>query len=172
MAGGEWVSVRSQVDLFRGLLTELRQLICRNRTLVLGELSSHLRAAGFGLVVASQASSQVPPDESAVVRLIARTVFGFNPDEPGSPNAAALASLLLFAIGAIVPLLPWFFTSGGTASASSVALTAMASLVVGGLIGRSGNRSLSRGALRQLFIVSTASAITYGIGLVVGAAIS
>jgi VIT1/CCC1 family predicted Fe2+/Mn2+ transporter len=84
----------------------------------------------------------------------ARTVFAVSPTELGSPLTAATSSFALFAIGALIPLAPWFFTSGAPA------------------VSRSSGNSTIVGATRQLAIVIFASAITFGIGSLFGTAIA
>jgi VIT1/CCC1 family predicted Fe2+/Mn2+ transporter len=172
MAAGEWISVRSQVELFTGLLDELRRLVARNPKLVLDELADHLEEAGFGRSTAQLASTELPLDEDRFLDFAARTIFGVNPQELGSPMTAAVSSLLWFASGAVVPLLPWFFTDGGLAVWLSVGLTGVASLAVGAAVGRSSGRSVAAGALRQLLIVAAASAVTWGVGTVFGTAVA
>ncbi len=172
MAAGEWVSVRSQAELSGGVLTELRRLIGRNPKLVLDELSSQLVEDGFGDETARRASTELPLDEDRFLSFTARTMFGVNPNELGSPFVAAGSSLALFAVGALIPLTPWFFMQGGVAEAWSVMLTASASLVVGGAVSSSSGNSAVRGGARQLAIVVLASAITYGIGSLFGTAVS
>jgi len=171
MAAGEWVSVRSQVELFTGLIDELRRLVSRNPRLILSELSTHLEAAGFGRETAQTASTELPLDEPRFVRFAATTLFGINPDELGSPATAAGTSLAYFAGGALVPLLPWFVTRGVVATWLSIVLTGVASVAVGAVVGRSSGRSVVRGAGRQLAIVAGAAAVTYGIGRLFGTAV-
>ena len=101
----------------------------------------------------------------------ARTVFGIDPEELGSPVTAAVSSLALFSGGALVPLLPWFFMKGTPAVLLSAVLTGVASLVVGAAIARSSGNNVARSAARQFAIVVAASAITYGIGKAFGTAI-
>jgi VIT1/CCC1 family predicted Fe2+/Mn2+ transporter len=172
MAAGEWVSVSSHRELATGLLSELRRLIARNPKLVLGELTTQLVDDGFANDTAAQVSTELPLDEDRFLNFTARTVFGVNPDELGSPLTAATNSLVLFAVGALIPLAPWFFTSGAAAVGTSVVLTAAASLFIGGLVSRSSGNSTFAGASRQLAIVALASAITYGIGALFGTAIA
>ena len=172
MAAGEWVSVGSHAELTSGLLGELRRLIARNPKLVLDELTTQLVADGFATETAKQASTELPLDEDRFLNFTAKTVFGVNPDELGSPVTAATSSFALFSLGALFPLAPWFFTSGAAAVAASILLTAVASLAIGGLVSRSSGNSASRGALRQLAIVVFASAITFGIGKAFGTAIA
>ena len=106
------------------------------------------------------------------VSFSARTVFGFDPDQLGSPTTAAVSSLLLFAVGAVVPLVPWFITSGTPAIVASIIATAAASVAVGGWVSHSSGRSVWQGALRQLAIVVVVAAVTYTIGRVFGTAVA
>ncbi len=172
MAAGEWISVRSQVELLQGVLAELRRLTERNPKLVLDTLANHLTEVGMEPSTASKATTELPLDEKSFFNFTARTVFGLNPDELGSPRTAALSSLGLFAVGAVVPLAPWFVTSGGLATVLSVIFTGLASLIVGAWVGRSSGGSQLRTALRQLLIVIIVAAVTYAIGKVVGTAVN
>jgi len=172
MAAGEWVSVRSQVDLYNGLLDELRQLVARNPRVVLDELASRLEEAGFGRDTARTASTELPLDEPRFFRFASQTMFGIDPHELGSPMTAAMSSPALFAGGALVPLLPWFFTSGSGAVLLSISVTAVASLVVGGIVSRSSGRRPWLGATRQFGIVVVASAVTFGVGRLFGIPVS
>jgi VIT1/CCC1 family predicted Fe2+/Mn2+ transporter len=89
-----------------------------------------------------------------------------------NPMVAALSSLTVFAAGALVPLVAWFFTEGSAGILLSAALTAIASVFVGAWISWSSGRALWQGAVRQLSIVVLASAVTYGIGSLFGTAIA
>ncbi len=172
MAAGEWVSVRSQVEIYEGLLAELRRLVSRNPKLVLGELTDKLVEAGLATDTAQRAATEMPLHEQRFFDFSARLMFGLNPDELGSPATAAASSLGLFAVGAAIPLLPWFVTDGSVAVVASVGATAAASVAVGGWVSRSAERPVARGALRQLVIVIAASAVTYGIGALFGTTIA
>lgn len=172
MAAGEWVSVRSQVDLYSGLIGELRRLVDRDPELILDEVTTRLEQAGFGRATAQLASTELPLDEPRFLRFTAANLFGIDADELGSPMTAAGSSLVLFAIGAFVPLAPWLFSEGTAATVTSVALTAIASVVVGAVVGQLSDRPRSTGALRQLSIVALSSAVTYGIGSVFGATVA
>jgi len=172
MAAGEWVSVRNQVELYTSLLGEVRQLVARNPKLVLDNLSAHLEATGFGRATAQTAAAELSLDEERFLDFTARALFGINTNELGSPLTAATTSLMYFAGGALVPLMPWFFTEGTAAATLSIALTAGASLVFGGVVARLSNRPALLGALRQLVIVVAAAGITYGVGNLFGTTVA
>ena len=139
---------------------------------MLDELTNQLIDDGFATDTARKASTELPLNEDRFLKFTSRTVFGVNPDELGSPFVAAFSSLALFSVGALIPLLPWFFTHGTPAAVLSVALTAVASLLVGGLVSWTAGNSALVGGGRQLLIVVLASAVTYGIGTLFGSAIA
>jgi len=91
-------------------------------------------------------------------------VLGVNPDELGSPSTSALSSMVAFATGALIPLLPWFIAPRATAIAASLALSGLAAIGVGGTLGYLSNGRVVASALRQLLIVALASAVTFVIG--------
>lgn len=172
MAAGEWVSVRAQVELYQGVLAEMRALVTRNPKLVLDTLEERLEEAGMDTSTAQKATTELALDEDLFFSFAARNVFGVNEDELGSPMTAAVSSLVLFAIGAFVPLVPWFFTDGRVGVALTVILTSISAVGVGAYIGRSGGTSMARSSTRQLAIVALAAGITYGIGTLLGITIA
>jgi len=172
MAAGEWVSVRSQVELYSGIVDDLKALVERDPEVVLDELVDDLERAGFGRQTAQAASTELPLDEPRFLSFTARTIFGIDTDELGSPMTAAVSSLALFALGAFVPLLPWFITEGTLATWLSLGGAAVASVAVGFVVARSSGRPVLTGAGRQLLIVTVSAAVTYGIGDLFGTAVA
>lgn len=171
MAAGEWISVRAQVELFDGVLSDLRSLLTTDRRLLESQLAESLGQGGHMGATAKIAAAEIGRNDQYLVDAYARQVMGFNPDELGSPWRAAVSSFVLFMIGALVPLVPWFLTSGMTAIVLSVAMTGAGGLIVGGYISSTSGKSLIGGALRQLAIVALASIVTYGIGYLVGVSV-
>jgi VIT1/CCC1 family predicted Fe2+/Mn2+ transporter len=95
--------------------------------------------------------------------------LGVNPGALGSPVSAALSSFATFAVGALIPLVPWFFGRGGGMAVISVALAAVAAVIVGGALARFTGKGVIFSALRQLGIAAVASGVTFGIGTALGA---
>jgi VIT1/CCC1 family predicted Fe2+/Mn2+ transporter len=98
----------------------------------------------------------------------AREELGIDPDQLGSPQGAAVSSFLSFALGALIPLLPWFFGSGTAAVVASVVLGLAACAVVGALLARFTGRSVLFSAGRQVLIATIAGAVTFFVGNLVG----
>jgi len=120
--------------------------------------------------VARQISAH--PEEALAVHV--REELGVDYEELPSPYTAAGASLATFAVGALIPLLPYLLAphiASGTAMALALGLSGLAAFVGGGLVARLTDRPFFRGALRQLILGALAAGITYLIGSAVGATI-
>ncbi|WP_354638853.1 VIT1/CCC1 transporter family protein [Kitasatospora camelliae] len=171
MAAGEWVSVRSQREVAHGMEDALQRAWTLSPPVVLTRLARRMRERGLDRVTAVRASRGVVSAPRGARETSLRILYGVGAEDAGSPVVVAVSSFLLFALGALVPLLPWFITDGGPAVTASLVVTALASLAVGGLLGRGSGRGALRSALRQLLIVAGASAVTFGLGRLAGGAV-
>ncbi len=100
---------------------------------------------------------------------LAREESGINPEElGGSAWEAAATSFVLFVLGAIVPVLPYFALSGLVAVGASLVLSAIALFVIGAGIALLAGRSVLFSGLRQVGIGLAAAILTYGVGGVIG----
>ena len=168
MAAGEWISVKAQVELFEGVLADLKKMIRKDKLLLEDTLTEHLVSDGYSQKTAKLATKELSSDKGRFFETYAEQVIGVNPDELGSPWVAAVSSLALFTVGALAPLAPWFFVSGNVGMGLSVLFTAIGGLIAGGYVAHSSGRPMLYGSLRQLLIVVFASVITYGVGLIFG----
>ena len=75
-------------------------------------------------------------------------------------------------VGALLPLLPWFFAGGTGALVASVIIGAVAALILGGVIGALTERGVVRTAFRQLAVVAVAAGVTYAVGSLLGVSTS
>ncbi|WP_243225740.1 VIT1/CCC1 family protein [Microbacterium sp. CIAB417] len=173
MGAGEFVSVRSQRELLAS--TEANDDAhdsAADLDIDENELALVYRARGMDETEALARARRIVTAAQAGVRAAAtgpiRTA-GDDHEIVGSDWTAALSSFLLFASGAIVPVLPWIFGLEGTAAiVLALVLVGVALLSTGAMVGiLSGGPPLRR-ALRQLAIGFGAAAITYALGLVFG----
>lgn len=169
MAAGEYVSVASQRDLFRREIeleaNELRTKPDEERK----ELELIYRAKGLDRETAARTAARIMADPDTALDTLAREELGLNPDELGSPVKAAVFSFIAFAIGAFVVVVPYLFAGGMLALGLAVAVSAVAMLVVGGMVGRFSGRGLAHGAIRQLLVGAIAAGVTFAVGSVIGA---
>lgn len=170
MAIGEYVSMTAQAELFQRELDLERREIKRVPEAERRELAHIYRSRGVEPETADELASQMMRDPDLALETHAREELGIDPKALGSPVGAAASSFVAFAIGALVPLLPWFFGGGRSYVAASVILGAVAALAVGGALARFTGRSVVWSASRQLLLSGAAAAITWGIGSAIGVA--
>jgi len=171
MAAGEWISVRAQVELFEGVLKDLKGIIKSDKALLATNLARNFQEHGIDIKTAIHASKDVATDNAKFLSMYSSQVIGLNEDELGSPWVAAGSSALLFTSGSIPPLLPWILHMHGFAGiAVAVILTAVGGLFVGGYTAKSSGKSVVYGAVRQLLIIIFAAAVTFGVGHLFGIA--
>jgi vacuolar iron transporter family protein len=163
MAVGEYVSMRAQVELLEGVLMDEARRLRENPAGARAELEQVIVRAGVSRRTARQAARELARNPAHALATYARSI-GLNPDELGSPWAAAVSSLLTFAGGALVPLVPWFFAGGLRAQLGSLALAGGASLAIGAVLARLGARSWPWPALRQLLVIALAAGATVLVG--------
>lgn len=171
MAAGEWISVRAQVELFAGILKDIRKLAQDDRPLLVEQVTDSLSKSGHRDETADKAAKEIAESDHHLTEVYARQVMGFNPDELGSPWVAAVSSFVLFTLGALAPIGPWFFGGGNVAVWLSIIFTALGGLIVGGYISYSSGKGVVRGAVRQLGIIALASVVTYGVGYLFGVSV-
>ncbi|HEX9410271.1 MAG TPA: VIT1/CCC1 transporter family protein [Actinomycetota bacterium] len=172
MGAGEYVSVRSQRELFeREIRLEAEEIEAMPEEET-NELALIYRAKGIPRAQAEAMASSIMRDPRYALDTKAREELGLNPEELGSPWGVAISSFLSFATGAILPVLPYIFGSGTAAFAAAVGVAAVALFAVGAGVGLITGRSLPRGGVRQLLIGAGAAALTFWIGRLIGVSVS
>lgn len=168
MAAGEWVSITSQNDLIERELSIERRELEHNHAHETEELAALYESHGMTPEQASAAAHAVMQEPDVALGVHAREELGVDPhDLPSALNAAAL-SLVCFLFGALLPLVPWYIGSGGTAAWASLAIGVVTAGAVGGVVARFAERPLPYGIARQVVIVLVACGVTYLIGELVG----
>jgi len=168
MAAGEYVSMRAQQELLERELDVERQAIRQSPDVERHELTAIYERRGVEPSVARELAGEMMRDPELALQTHAREELGINPLQLGSPFLAAGSSFITFALGALLPLLPWLATSGAIAIWASVAVGGVAALAVGVGVGLLTGRPLWKSGLRQFALAALAAGVTFGIGRIVG----
>ncbi len=170
MAIGEWLSVQSARELFSRQVTVEREELLAVPDEEEEELTLIYQAKGLSAEQARLMSkSLVKGDVARAVDTLAREELGIDPDElGGSAWVAAFTSFALFALGAIIPLIPFVFGSGPAEVVASIIVSALALMAVGAAITVVTGASVLRTGGRQVLLGMLAAAITFGLGSLVG----
>ncbi len=172
MAIGEWISVQSARELYqrqvRTEAAEIRSVPDEEQE----ELALIYEAKGLPQHEAEQVAERLMADEQAALDAMVREELGLDPNElGGSPYSAAAASFLLFAVGAIIPLIPYFITNGTAALISAIGCAALGLFTIGTLITLLTGRNALFSGTRQLVFGLTAAGTTFLLGRLIGTAV-
>ena len=169
MAAGEFVSVRSQRELFEHQIAVERDELEKYPDAEAEELALIYQARGVALDEARAFAKRLVADPKHALDVLAREELGLNPDELGSPVGAALFSFGAFTGGALVPLVPFFFGMQlPSAAFSGAALAGVSLFATGAAMSLLSGRGAFMGGLRMLAIGGGAGLLTYFIGSLVG----
>lgn len=173
MALGEWLSVQSSRELYQHQIAQETAELIADPQEEIEELTLIYQARGLEEVQARQLATQFLGDQQTAIATLAREELGINPEElGGSAWEAAITSFVLFATGAILPVIAYFFLSGMTAVVVSVLLSTVGLFVIGAAITLFTGRKVLYSGLRQVFFGLAAAAVTYGIGRLVGVSLA
>jgi len=168
MASGEWVSMSAQRELLERELAVERHEIHHRPEGERRELVGIYEKRGVDPTVARTLADEMMRTPELALETHAREELGIDPGSLGSPLLAAVSSFVTFAVGALLPLVPWFITRGTPAVIASIAVGAVAALGVGAALAVFTRRSVWRSSFRQLLTTALPAAVTYGVGAAVG----
>ena len=170
MAAGEYVSVRTQREMFEYQIGLERDELDQYPDEEAAELALIYAAKGMDPVEARKLADTLMQDPERALDTLAREELGLNPDELGSPWAAALSSFAAFTAGAALPFLP-FLLGHGNALVASITLTAIGLFAVGASMSLFTGRHALLSGVRMLGIGGAAGLATYFIGIWMGVAL-
>ncbi|CAN5797397.1 hypothetical protein BH24CHL6_BH24CHL6_06740 [soil metagenome] len=168
MAAGEYISMQSQRELFEHQIAIEREEMRVMPEEEERELAQIYRAKGVPRVEAERIAARLMQDPDKALDTKVREELGLDPDELGSPWGAAASSFAAFAVGAIVPLLPFLLVSGVPALIGALVASFAALFLVGALVSLVTGRGLLFSGARQVAIGAIAAAITFLIGSLIG----
>ncbi|HEY6722134.1 MAG TPA: VIT1/CCC1 transporter family protein, partial [Burkholderiales bacterium] len=172
MAAGEYVSVRSQREMYEHQIGLEQAELDEYPDEEAEELALIYAARGMSVSDAHDLARRTIADPRLALDTLAREELGLNPEDLGSPWGAALSSFFSFGVGALVPLAPFLFARGNGALIAAVAMTAVALFGIGSMISLFTGRSAVRDGLRMLAIGGGAGAVTYFVGKLLGVSLA
>ena len=173
MALGEWLSVTNARELAQSQMSLEAEEIEHTPEAEEKELALIYQAKGIEKADAQRMANHTMQDKKVALDTLAREELGINPqDLGGNPWSAATTSFVLFAAGALFPVLPFVWLSGMPAIALAVALSALALFTIGIVTSLFNGRSPWFSAARQVIIGCAAAAVTYGAGALLGVSLS
>jgi len=168
MAAGEYISMQSQRELFERQIALERAEMEAMPEEEEAELAASYRSKGFTGEEAATIAHRIFQDPDTALDMLVREELGLDPDELGSPWGAAGGSFVAFAIGAVIPVIPFVFGGGTAVLLVSLGLSLVALFVVGAGVSLLTGRGLIFSGFRQLGIGLAAALVTFAIGSIIG----
>lgn len=169
MALGEWISVKSSQELHENQMQLEMDELETNPEGEQKELALIYMAKGIPEDQANEMAAEIMLDKNHAHQILVKEELGINEEElKGSAMEAAIYSFILFAIGAVIPVIPFMFTSGTTAIVISVISSAAGLFLIGAAITLFTGKSIWFSGFRQVIFGLIAAAITFGIGKLIG----
>ena len=169
MAAGEYTSVASQSEAAALEIDKERHEIVRNPAGETEELAQMYVDKGIDEDLALEVARQVHRDVDNAVAVHAREELGVDPDELASPKLAAVSSFISFAVGALLPVLPYLL--GANTLLPGLVFTLIALFACGAVVTQVTNRTWLYGGMRTMLVGGAAAALTYAVGVAVGASL-
>jgi VIT1/CCC1 family predicted Fe2+/Mn2+ transporter len=170
MAAGEYVSMRAQRELFERQIEMERSELESAPEEERAELELIYRAKGLPPEEAAAMARRLMETPEVALDTLVREELGLDPAALGSPWGAALGSFAAFALGALAPVVPFFFSASADLPfvVASAALSGLALFAVGAALSLFTGRNPLLSGGRQLVIGAGAAALTFGLGAAVG----
>jgi VIT1/CCC1 family predicted Fe2+/Mn2+ transporter len=169
MALGEWISVRSSSEMFERQVEIERVELAENPEEEEEELTLIYQAKGLSEESARDAAKRILANHETALETLTREELGMSAGEAGDPWVAAGTSMLMFSVGAVLPLIPWLFTGGPLAIALSAAFSGVGLFLVGSAITLYTGRSVLFSGTRMLTFGLGAAVLTFFVGRLIGA---
>jgi vacuolar iron transporter family protein len=169
MALGEFTSVTTANEQVESEVRVERRSFSMYPDEERAELVETLTEMGMSVETATTAADEIHRDETRALNFHLVQELGVNPNEKPSPWVAAGSSFAMFAIGAVIPLIPYLL--GHASLWLGLACGGVGLLVVGGVAAHFTKKAPWVGSLRQLAFGGIAIAVTYVVGHLIGAAV-
>lgn len=171
MAVGEYTSVASQRDLLMRQIELERREIAEAPEEETAELALIFEQKGLPAEQAGRAAAEIMKNPEHGLDTLVREELGLDPDDLGAPATAAASSFIMFAIGALVPLVPFLIVAGMAAVFASAGAAIVVLGGVGALIGILSGTSPVKSAGRMVLLAGLAAAVTFGLGRLFGSVV-
>lgn len=169
MGLGEWLSVTSSRELYKRQISTEAMEIESNPQEEIEELTLIYESRGIATETSRNLAEQMLTDKASALDTLSREELGVNPRElGGSAWEASITSFILFALGAIIPVAPFFFLNGYTAVFTSIGISAVGLFGLGAAITLFTGRKVLYSGFRMVIFGLIAAGVTYGIGSLFG----
>lgn len=173
MAMGEWISVKGAQEMYERQMELEAEELASHPEEEMRELELLFKAKGFSDEVAKKMVEEISKDPKKMEEVLIREELNIDPEEmKDSAWVAAISSFILFSIGAIFPVMPYFWTEGMSAVWQGALFSTIGLFAIGSALTLFTGKSVWYSGFRQVVFGLGAAAVTFGIGHFLGVSLA
>ncbi len=169
MGSGAYLAVKSEREVHEAEIVRERQEAEENPEEEIEEMALFYQLQGFSEEEAQRMARKIAEDPDQMLRAMAQHELGLSEEHFRSPVVSALSAALSTAVGAFIPIIPFFFMIGISAVIAAAVVSLAAHFVVGAAKSLITTRSWWASGMEMTVVGALEAAITYGLGRMFGA---
>src|SRR3984893_14103190 len=169
MGAGAYLAVKSEREVYEAEIAREKAEVEENPEEEIEEMSLFHQLQGFNPAEAQKMAERLAEQPDQMVQAMAQSELGLSQQHFGKPWTSATSAALSTAVGAFIPIIPFFFMSGVAAVVAAFAISIIAHFAVGALKSLITIRSWWASGLEMTIVGIMEAAVTYGLGLAFGA---
>jgi VIT1/CCC1 family predicted Fe2+/Mn2+ transporter/rubrerythrin len=169
MGAGAYLAVKSEREVYEAEIAREKAEVEENPEEEIEEMSLFYQLQGFGVEESQKMAERLAQDPEQLVHAMAQSELGLSAQHFGSPWTSSLSAALSTAVGAFIPIIPFFFMTGLPAVIAAFAISILAHFAVGAIKSLITIRSWWASGLEMTFVGIIEAVVTYGLGLAFGA---
>ena len=168
MGSGAYLAAKSEQEIYHAELAREREAIAMNGPEARELLSLYYQVKGLPEEDAQKFVSHIANDPEQLLRALASERLGASEEALSNPLISAGSGALSTAVGAIIPIIPFFFMQGIPAVIAAAIISLIAHFAVGAAKSLITVRSWWSSGMEMTIVGAIEGAVTYGIGILLG----
>ena len=169
MGSGAYLAAKSEREIYQAELAREREAIKMNGPEARELLSLYYQVKGLPEADAHHMVNHIASDPEQLLKALASERLGSSEEALSNPLVSASSGALSTAIGASIPIIPFFFMSGIEAVIAAAVISLAAHFAVGAAKSLITVRSWWSSGFEMTAVGAVEGAVTYGIGILLGA---
>ncbi len=169
MGAGAYLAVKSEGEVYEAEIAREKAEVEENPEEEIEEMSLFYQLQGFSPEEAQKMAERLAEQPEQLVQAMAQSELGLSQQHFGKPWTSATSAAISTAIGAFIPIIPFFFMTGISAVIAAFTISIIAHFAVGAVKSLITIRSWWASGLEMTMVGVIEAAVTYGLGLAFGA---
>src|SRR5437588_6912397 len=169
MGAGAYLAVKSEREVYEAEIAREKEEVEENPEEEIEEMSLFYQLQGFNPEEAQRMAERLAEQPEQMVAAMAQSELGLSQQHFGKPWTSASSAAISTAIGAFIPIIPFFFMSGMSAVVWAFVISIVAHFAVGAVKSLITLRSWWASGFEMTVVGVIEAAVTYGLGLAFGA---